>query len=258
MKIAVAGKGGVGKTTVAALLARLYASRGSSVIAVDADPSACLGAALGFPPALQEQLAPISGMSDMIKERTGAQKGAYGTYFRLNPRVEDIPELYSVEHRGVRLLWMGTVDVGGSGCICPESALIKALVTHLVLQRNDMLVMDMDAGLEHLGRATAHAVDHLLIVIEPGRRSVDTAQQIARLGREIGIGQISLIANKVRGQEDLNFLEKNCGELSLLGTLPYLPEVIQADQDSVGVYDAAPRLAEQIAGIANTLQPARV
>lgn len=255
MKIAIAGKGGVGKTTISALLARTYASRGFHVIAVDADPAACLGAALGLPAELQRKLVPISAMSDLIKERTGAEKGAYGTYFRLNPRVDDIPDLYSVQYEGIRLLRMGSIDEGGSGCICPESALIKALVTHLMLHQNDLLIMDMDAGLEHLGRATAHAVDHLLVVVEPGMRSIDTAGQIVKLAHDIGIQHVSMIGNKVRGPEDLEFLNRNRGELPLIGVLPYVPEAIRADQEGCSIFDASPVLAQHASSIADQLQP---
>jgi len=158
-----------------------------------------------------------------------------------------------VEHQGIRLLHLGSIDQGGTGCICPESALVKALVTHLFLRSNDLLIVDMDAGLEHLGRATAGAVDHLLIVVEPGRRSLDTAQQIARLARDIGIRQMSMIANKVRTADDRQFIEQNRGSLPLLGVLPYLSQVIEADQDGAAVCDTVPQLAHEIAEIARAL-----
>jgi CO dehydrogenase maturation factor len=122
-----------------------------------------------------------------------------------------------------------------------------------LLRSNDLLIMDMDAGLEHLGRATAGAVDHLLIIVEPGRRSLDTAQQIARLAKDIGIRQMSMVANKVRSADDRQFIEQNRGALSLLGALPYLSQVIQADQDGAAVYDTVPQLAHEIAEIASAL-----
>jgi CO dehydrogenase maturation factor len=177
----------VGKTTLAALLAMIYAEEGRPVLAIDADPAACMADALGLPEDLAAQLEPIGEMEDLIYERTGARPGASGGFFSLNPRVDDLPERFSVTHRGVRLLRMGAIDLGGSGCICPESALLKALVTHVILYRDDVLILDMEAGLEHLGRATASAVDAFVTVVEPGRRSLNTAQQIAMLAGHIGV-----------------------------------------------------------------------
>ena len=148
MKIAVSGKGGVGKTTLSALLAQSFADAGQQVLAADADPAPCLAEALGFPDELRAQLLPIVEMDDLIEERTGAKPGTSGGFFTLNPRVDDIPERFSVEHRGVRLLEMGAVDMGGSGCICPESAMLKTLFTHLMFRKDDVLILDMYAG-EH-------------------------------------------------------------------------------------------------------------
>ena len=184
MKLAITGKGGVGKTTLAALLAQVYADMGRQVLAVDADPSPCLAGALGFPEELREQLHPIAEMDELIEERTGAKPGTIGGFFTLNPRVDDIPERFSVTYRGVRLLEMGSVDIGGSGCICPESAMLKTLFTHLLFRKDDILILDMYAGVEHLGRATADFVDAMVVVVEPTRRSLGTAAQIqiARCG----------------------------------------------------------------------------
>jgi CO dehydrogenase maturation factor len=178
MKIAVTGKGGVGKTTLTSLLAYSLVDLGYQVLAIDADPSPCLGAAMGFPQALLAKLTPVARMEELIYERTGAQPGTIGGFFKLNPRVEDIPDRFSVEHEGIRLLEMGAVEMGGAGCICPESAILRALTTHILLQRDEVVLMDMYAGVEHLGRATADSVDAMLIVVEPTARSLATAKQI--------------------------------------------------------------------------------
>src|SRR5574341_1186411 len=178
MKLAITGKGGVGKTTLTSLLAFLYAEQGRTVLAIDADPSPCLGPALGFPAEQLQKLAPIAEMEDLIYERTGAQPGTFGAYFKLNPRVDDIPDRFAVTHRGIKLLELGAVEKGGSGCICPESVLLKQLVSHILLRRGEVVLLDMYAGVEHLGRATAAAVDALIVVCEPGARSLGTARQI--------------------------------------------------------------------------------
>ena len=151
MKLAISGKGGVGKTTLAALLAQVYADQGRDVLAVDADPSPCLAGALGFPEELRAKLSPISEMDALIEERTGAKPGTVGGFFTLNPRVDDIPERFSVTHRAVRLLEMGAVDLGGSGCICPESAMLKTLFTHLLFRDDEVLVLVMAAGVNYNG-----------------------------------------------------------------------------------------------------------
>jgi len=250
MKIAITGKGGVGKTTLAALLAQAYADAGRQVLAVDADPSPCLAGALGFPEDLRARLSPISEMDDLIYERTGAKPGTIGGFFTLNPRVDDIPERFSVTHRDVRLLEMGAVDIGGSGCICPESALLKTLFTHLLFRKDDVLILDMYAGVEHLGRATVDFVDAMLVVVEPTRRSLGTAAQIKKLSNDIGLTRLWLVGNKVRSQEEASFLEKQTPELPLLGVLPADLAVQEADRLGIAVYDHVPALrqaAEQMA-----------
>jgi CO dehydrogenase maturation factor len=249
MKLAVTGKGGVGKTTLVALLAQVYAEKGRHVLAVDCDPSPCLAGALGFPEDVRAQLHPIAEMDRLIEQRTGAKPGTVGSYFTLNPRVDDIPERFSALHRGVRLLEMGGVDAGGSGCICPESAMLKTLFTHLLLRQDDVLLFDMYAGVEHLGRATVDFVDAMLIVVEPTRRSLGTARQIKKLAGDIGLKGLYLVGNKVRNEDEAKFLETETPGLPILGYLPADLAVQEADRLGIPVYDHVSKLrdsAEQI------------
>lgn len=254
MKIAISGKGGVGKTTLSALLAQSFADDGQQVLAVDADPAPCLAEALGFPAELRSQLHPISEMDELIEERTGAKPGTTGGFFTLNPRVDDIPERFSVRHRGVQLLEMGAVDMGGAGCICPESAMLKTLFTHLMFRQDDVLILDMYAGVEHLGRATVDFVDALIIVVEPTRRSLGTAVQIKKLAQDIGLNRIFLVGNKVRDREDQRFLEGNWLDIPLIGTLAEDTAVQEADRLGVAVYDHVPALRMEAGHIKNKLR----
>lgn len=244
MKIAITGKGGVGKTTLSALLAQAYADMGRQVLAVDADPSPCLAGALGFPPDLREQLHPIAEMDALIEERTGARPGTLGGFFTINPRVDDIPERFSVIHRKVRLLEMGSVELGGSGCICPESAMLKTLFTHLLFRKDDVLILDMYAGVEHLGRATVDFVDAMLVVVEPTRRSLGTAAQIKKLAADIGLTRLWLVGNKVRDEHEAKFLQEETPSLPVLGFLPADLAVQEADRLGIAVYDYVPALRE--------------
>jgi len=253
MKLAISGKGGVGKTTLAALLAQYYADQGRDVLAVDADPSPCLAGALGLPENLRAKLSPIAEMDQLIEERTGAKPGTVGGFFTLNPRVDDIPERFSVIHRGVRLLEMGSVDLGGSGCICPESAMLKTLFTHLMFREDDVLIIDMYAGVEHLGRATVDFVDAMIVVVEPTQRSLGTAAQIKDLSKDIGLNRLWLVGNKVRTEEEKDFLVKNSPGLPLLGTLPMDLGVLDADRLGKPVYDHVPALFKASEEIAQTL-----
>jgi CO dehydrogenase maturation factor len=253
MKLAITGKGGVGKTTLTALLAQVYADLGREVLAVDADPSPCLAGALGFPDDLRAQLSPIAEMDALIEERTGAKPGTTGGFFTLNPRVDDIPERFSVVHRGVRLLESGSVDLGGSGCICPEAAMLKTLFTHLLFRKDDVLLLDMYAGVEHLGRATVDFVDAMIVVVEPTRRSLGTAAQIKKLANDIGLQRLYLVGNKVRNQDESGFLESETPGLPVLGFLPADLKVQEADRLGIPVYDHVLSLKESAHAIAEKL-----
>ena len=237
MKIAVSGKGGVGKTTFSSLLIRTLNEDAKHVLAIDADPDANLASAIGIDQA--ETITPIAEMKDLIFERTEAKPGTIGGFFKLNPKVDDLPEALSIRFENIKLMRLGGVKKGGSGCICPESTLLKALVTHIVLVRDEVVVMDMEAGIEHLGRGTAQAVDRLLVVVEPGRRSIDTAEHIRALAAEIGLANIAVIGNKIRGAQDEAFLKKHLSDFVYLGSLPYDDALIEADLAGVSPYDMA-------------------
>jgi CO dehydrogenase maturation factor len=257
-KIAITGKGGVGKTTLAALLAHIYAEAGNSVIAIDADPAASLAYALGMPEELTAQVKPIAEMEELIYERTGAKPGTTGGFFKLNPRVDDIPDRFSVLHRGIRLLQLGTISTGGSGCICPESAVLKTLVTHVILYRDEVMILDMEAGVEHLGRATAGAVDAFLIVVEPGRRSLGTAQTIQHLAADIGVTRCYVVGNKVRDQADRDYIRSNLPDLPVIGFLSAHPRAVEADMRGEAIFDAVPELVKEARQIAAAFDQAMV
>jgi CO dehydrogenase maturation factor len=254
MKFAISGKGGTGKTMLVSLLSTIFAKSGYSVLAIDADPNANLAATLGFPNS--ERIIPISDIADLIEERTGARPGEVATFFKVNPKVDDIPEKYCLEHDGIKLMVMGRLKKGGSGCYCPENALLQALVTHLLLERDELVIMDMEAGVEHLGRGTAKAVDKLIIVVEPSRRSVETGYRIRALAKDIGLQNIGVVGNKIRSEKDKDALISSMPDFEFLGFIPYDQAIPEADLAGFPLVNSSQRVMSEVEDIvARIIEP---
>lgn len=253
MKIAITGKGGVGKTTLSGTLARLYAAEGYRVVAVDADPDANLASAIGCPKDLAKRLTPLADMKSLVEERTGMKPGTTGGMFKLNPKVDDIPDKYSIEYKGIKLLAMGTVEAGGSGCVCAEHVLLKNLIDHLVLERKDVVIMDMEAGIEHLGRGTAKAVDAFIVVVEPGSRSVQTAEKVKELANDLGVKKVMVVGSKVRGESDRQFIIDSLPGIEVIGFLSYDEKIVEADLKGIAPYDNSPKTVDEIKQIKDNL-----
>ena len=251
MKVAITGKGGVGKTTLASTLARLYADEGRPVLAADVDPDANLGLALGLSQDEVNAIVPISKMRTLVEERTGANEA--NKFFKLNPQVSDIPDKYAKDIHGVKLLVMGTVDVGGSGCVCPEHVMLKAILSALTYRKDDVVIMDMEAGLEHLGRGTAANMDQFIVVIEPGARSVQTYEKVKLLARDLGVKQVRVVANKVRDPGDEEYIRSKIPAEDLLGFIHYNRDVIEADREGKSPYDFSPEAICEIKAIKESL-----
>ena len=215
MKVAVAGKGGVGKTTVAASQARCWRDLGYRVVAVDADPDANLAGTLGY---RGPAITPLVELKQLIEERVGGGEG-WGGFLRMNPRVDDIPGQFGIEVDGVRVLVMGTIERGKRGCACPENVLLREVLNHLLLGAGERVVVDMEAGIEHLGRGTAESVDAMLVVVEPGWASLETADRVVSLARDLGVKKTFAIANKIACDADLDFVRAHLAAAEILGVL---------------------------------------
>lgn len=244
IKIAVCGKGGVGKTTVSAIWAQLFAEDGFDVLAIDADPDANLCGAFGIP--ADQSPEPLIEMKQLITERTGASKEAAGAYFRLNPKVSDLPDKYCLEVNGLKLLVMGGITQAGAGCACSEGAFLKALLNHTILQRQEVVLVDLDAGVEFMGRASVQGIDALVIVVEPGSRSIEAAINIAKMANSLGIKHIAAVINKITDAKQAEAVKSQLKDITILANIDYSPEIQQADLCRESVFQADSQLVKQL------------
>jgi len=273
IKIAISGKGGVGKTTISAILAQLFAEEGLSVIAVDADPDANLCSAFGL--SKSQSPEPLIHMKRLVAERTGTGKDAVGAYFKLNPVVSDLPETYCVPiplspaaaksgdlNSSLKLLVLGGVTRAGSGCACPEGAFLKAMLTHTILRREEVILVDLAAGVEFMGRTSIQGIDALIIVVEPGNRSMETALNVMQMARQLGVKYVAGIVNKVTSEQQVETIQSYLKGMDILTAIDYYPEVQQADLLRQNVYQACPQLVEKLReakrGLSNGLGEIRV
>jgi len=233
MKIAVTGKGGVGKSTLAAVLAHLARKDGKTVLGVDSDPDANLAFALGIPEEQRRGIIPISQQRELIEERVGAKLKQFGQIFKLNPHVSDVADRFGCKFQGINLLVFGAIESGGSGCACPENTFLRNLLSHIVLQRDEFVIVDMEAGIEHLGRGTASGVDVMVVVVEPTLQSVGTAASIVRLAQQIQVRNVCFVGNKIGSEADQAYLHEHLDAQKVIGFIPYSDRIRQADRDGV-------------------------
>jgi len=256
MKIAISGKGGTGKTTLAGIMARILGDRGHKVIAIDADPDTNLASVIGIDEAQLKEITPLAMMKELIEERTGAKKDTYGTFFTLNPKVDDIPERFSIQKNNIKLIILGTIPQGGGGCFCPENALLKSLLSHVLIERDEYIIVDLEAGLEHMGRGTTAYIDAMIVVVEPGQRSFQTARQVKKLAADIGISRVYVVGNKVKDETERDMIQKHLRDFSILGFMGYNEKVMEADKKGISPYDIDSHIRREVDDILNALDHA--
>ena len=264
LKIAIGGKGGVGKTTVCAVWAQLFAEDGFDVLAIDADPNTNLASAFGIPS--EQSPEPLIRMKQLIAERTGTEKDSVGAYFRLNPKVSDLPQKYWLEVGRLKLLVLGAITQAGAGCACPEGAFLKALLTHTILQRQELVLVDLAAGVEFMGRASVQGIDALVVVVEPGSRSIETAVNIARMAKELGIKEVAAIVNKITNAGQVDVIKSQLARrpvlrretqgranMTVIANIEYSPAVQEADLKGEPVFQSSVELVDELKEAKNAL-----
>jgi CO dehydrogenase maturation factor len=251
VKIGIGGKGGVGKTTLCAVWSQLFAEDGFDVLAIDADPNTSLASAFGIPSSQSPE--PLIKMKELIAERTGARKDAVGAYFSLNPEVSDLPDKYCLEVNGVKLLVLGAITQAGAGCACPEGAFLKALLTHSILHRKEVVLVDLAAGVEFMGRASVQGIDAIVVVVEPGARSIETAINIARMAKELGIKNVAAIANKITETRQIETITDELTNMTILANIRYSTSLQEADLRKNNVFEADKQIVEQLKAAKNRL-----
>lgn len=241
----------MGKTTICAVWAQLLADDGFDVLAIDADPNTNLASAFGIPS--EQSPEPLIKMKQLIAERTGTGKDSVGAYFRLNPKVSDLPEKYWLEIGGLKLLVLGAITQAGAGCACPEAAFLKALLTHTILQRQEVVLVDLAAGVEFMGRASIQGIDALVVVVEPGTRSIETAINIAPMAKELGIKHVVAIVNKITETTQVETIKPKLTSMTILANIEYILAVQEADLRRTPVIEADAELVEQLTKAKNQL-----
>jgi CO dehydrogenase maturation factor len=235
-KIAIGGKGGVGKTTICSILAQLFAKSGYDVLAIDADHDTHIAASMGIP--ADQAPEPLIHMKTLIGERTGTDRNAVGAYFRMNPEVSDLPEKYWLCVNNLKLLVLGGIKKAGSGCACSEGSFLLALLSHTILHRQEVVLVDLDAGVECMGRSSIEGIDALVIVVEPGCRSLDTARNISEMAKSLKIRQVAAIANKITDHRQIEQITAQLGEIPLLASIASMPGIQDADMNRTNVFHA--------------------
>lgn len=254
MKIAITGKGGVGKTTLSAILCYLFSVSDKRVIAVDADPDANLGIALGISSESLNKIRPIAEMTDLIAERTGSKPGTMGGIFKLNPYVEDIPDEFGYRINGITMLIMGRSKEAATGCYCPENVFLKRLLSHLIVKRDEIVIVDMEAGIEHLTRGTSESVDAFIVVVEPGQRSIQTAQTVKKMAETLGIKKVFIVANKIRGSRDIEFVKEALPDMVFIGTMNFSECIMEADIKGISPFHYCPDTVKEVEEIKRSLE----